>query len=364
MLPSNTSRHRPERTAVLLNANARQVGPRVRAALSSLVPADNLFFSRDHDDAHRIADAVMSRGFDTVFTGGGDGTFVSWVNHILDRAETHDAPAPRFGVLALGTGNAVAEMVGAGRPVDDLRRHLSGELLPGRRLDLVTFDGRRTPFAGLGIDAAVLNDYSWMKSRLGGSNGRLAAGLLGYGLAIALRSAPRQALQRKPTYCEILNSGSPAWRLDASGERVGRAIDRGELLYAGPCMMAAGSTAPYYGFKLRAFPFAGRRSGTMQVRVVTRIPVPFLILNARRIFSGEFAHPGLLDFEADRVEMSFDRPVPCQVGGDAEGYREKLTLGIAPRSVELLDYAAGARVATPGSWPARPSAPTPATLRG
>jgi diacylglycerol kinase family enzyme len=345
MLQTRTLRHFPEQTAVLLNANAKQVSPRVRETLSGLVPPDNLFFSRDRDDAHRIADAVMSRGFDTVFTGGGDGTFVSWVNHILDRAETRDAPAPRFGILALGTGNAVAEMVGAGRPVDDLRRHVSGEVMPGRRLDLVTCDGRRTPFAGVGIDAAVLNDYNWLRSRLGARAGRLAAGMRGYGLAIALRSAPRQVFQRKPSYCEILNTGGAAWRLDPNGERVGRPIEHGELLYAGPCMLAAGSTVPYYGFKLRAFPFAGRRYGTLQVRVATRIPVPSLLLHAPQIFSGEFSHPGLLDFEADRVEMSFDRPVPYQVGGDAEGYRQKLTLGIAPRSVELLDFAAGARLA-------------------
>ena len=363
MLPSNTSRHHPEQTAVLLNANARQVSPRVRATLSGLVPAENLFFSRDRDDAHRIADTVMSRGFDTVFTGGGDGTFVSWVNHILDRAEIHGAPAPRFGVLALGTGNAVAEMVGAGSPADDLRRHLSGEVLPGRRLDLVTCDGRRTPFAGVGIDAAVLNDYGWLKKRLGGRAGRLASGLPGYGLAIAVRSAPRQVFQRKAAYCEILNTGSAAWRLDPSGERVGRAIDHGELLYAGPCMMAAGSTVPYYGFKLRAFPFAGRRRGTMQVRVATRIPVPYMVLHARKIFSGEFAHPGLLDFEADRVEMSFDRPVPYQVGGDAEGYREKLTLGIAPTAVELLDYAAVTRATAAEAWAVKSAAPARSSSR-
>jgi hypothetical protein len=30
--------------------------------------------------------------------------------------------------------------------------------------------------------------------------------------------------------------------------------------------------------------------------------------------------------------------VPFQVGGDAEGHRDSLTLGIARRSVELLDY--------------------------
>lgn len=338
MLQAHSARRNHEQTAVLLNANAKQVNPRVRDALSGLVPAESLFFSRDPDEANRIADTVMSRGFETVFTGGGDGTFVSWVNHILDRAETRSRPAPRFGILALGTGNAVAEMVGAGRPLDDLRRHLSGEVLPGRRLDLVSCEGRRTPFASVGLDAAVLNDYRWLRSRLGGHAGKLTSGLRGYGLAIALRSAPRQVFQRAPVYTEVLNTGSPAWRLDAAGERVGRPIEKGELLYAGPCMLAAGGTVPYYGFKLRAFPFAGRRAGSMSLRVFTRVPVPSLVLNARRIFNGEFQHPGLLDFEADQVEMTFDRPMPFQVGGDAEGNREKVTLGIARRSVELLDY--------------------------
>ncbi len=348
-----STRYAPEETAVLLNANAKQVSPRVRQALADLVPEGHLFFSRDPEEAHRIADAVVSRGYSTVFTGGGDGTFVSWVNHILDRTETRSAPTPRFGILALGTGNAVAEMVGAGRPVDDLRRHLSGEVLPGRRLDLVSVEGRRTPFASAGLDAAVLNDYYWLRSRLPGRAGRLASGISGYALAIALRSAPRQILQRDPAYCEIVNTGSPAWRLDAAGERVGCPVAHGELLYAGPAMLAAGGTVPYYGYKLKAFPFAGRRAGTLQVRVFSRIPVPALLMNVRDIFSGDFQHPGLLDFEADRVEMSFDRPVPFQVGGDAEGRREKVTLGIAPRSVELLDYSLGARIPLPaGALPA------------
>ncbi len=344
MLQAHSSRTNYEQTAVLLNANAKQVSSRVRDALSGLVPAESLFFSRDHEEANRIADTVVSRGFDTVFTGGGDGTFVSWVNHILDRAENRSEPAPRFGVLALGTGNAVAEMVGAGRPLDDLRRHLSGEVLPGRRLDLVTCEGRRTPFASVGLDAAVLNDYRWLRGRIGGQGGKFATGLGGYALAIALRSAPRQVFQRAPVYTEIVNTGSLAWRLDPGGDRMGRPIEKGELLYAGPCMLAAGGTVPYYGFRLRAFPFAGRRTGTMSLRVFTRVPVPSLVLNARRIFSGEFQHPGLLDFEADQVEMTFDRPVPFQVGGDAEGHREKVSLGIASQSVQLLDYTAGARV--------------------
>lgn len=329
----------PPSIAVLLNANAKQVSPRLRADISGLLPPESLFISRDAAEAERIADTVMNRGYTTVFSGGGDGTFVSWVNHFLDRAEASPAALPRFGVLALGTGNAVAEMVGAGRPVEDLRRYLRGEVPPARLVGLVTCDGRRTPFAGVGVDAAVLNDYAWVRKRLGC---RAAAGMKGYGLAIALRSAPRQAF-RRPNYCEIVNTGKHAWRLDARGERIGRPIERGELLYAGPCMLAAGSTVPYYGFGLRAFPFAGRRPGVMQLRVAARIPLAALLLGARRIFSGQFAHSGLLDFDAESVSMSFDRELPVQIGGDAGGARCEVTLGIATRGVELLDYSAATR---------------------
>ena len=330
--------------AVLLNANARQVTARVRNTLSGLVPEEHLFLSRDPGEASAIADTVVRRRYGTVFTGGGDGTFVSWVNHILDHAERREAPAPRFGLLALGTGNAVAEMVGA-RPdahMEDLQRFLRGEVPYFRRVDLVMCEGRRTPFAGVGIDAAVLNDYNWLRRRLQGSAlGRVTAGVSGYGVAVAIRSAPRQFLTR-PAYCEIVNSGRPAWRLDSRGRRVGRPIETGELLHAGPCMMAAGSTVPYYGFGLRAFPFALSRPGMMHLRVASRIGVGTLLANVRRIWSGEFEHPGLLDFQVERVSIQCERPMPIQVGGDAEGYRQTLDLSMAPRSVELVDFCAAA----------------------
>lgn len=336
-----TERPAADGTAILLNANAKQVNARVRRALSGVVPPEHLFVSRCPEEASRIADTVVRRGYGTVFTGGGDGTFVSWVNHILDRTEPHGAPTPRFGVLPLGTGNAVAEMVGA-RPaglVADLERYLRGEVALCRRLDLLRVEGRRTPFAGVGIDAAVLNDYNWLRQLLGTSSlARLATGIRGYGLAIALRSAPRQILERRPAYCEITNTGKPAWRLDEGGRRVGRPIETGELVYAGPCMLAAVGTVPYYGFGLKAFPFALSRPGMMQLRVVSRVGVGSLLWNVQRVWAGRFAHPGLLDFQVEKVSMQFERPMPLQVGGDAEGYREELSIGMAPRAVEVVDF--------------------------
>ncbi len=334
--------------AILLNANAKHVTARVRRALSDVVDSEHLFLSRCPEEASRIADTVVRRGYGTVFTGGGDGTFVSWVNHILDRTEPKGVPTPRFGVLPLGTGNAVAEMVGA-KPrglVEDIERYLRGDVPFCRRLDLVRIEGRRTPFAGVGIDAAVLNDYNWLRQRLGTSAlAKLASGIRGYGLAIALRSAPRQVLERRPTYCEIANAGKPAWRLDPEGRRVGRPVETGELIYAGPCMLAAVGTVPYYGFGLKAFPFALSRPGMMQLRVVTRIPVSALLWNVSRLWAGQFSHPGLLDFQVERVSMRFERPMPLQVGGDAEGYREELAIGMAPCAVEVVDFGTAAAAA-------------------
>jgi diacylglycerol kinase family enzyme len=248
---------------------------------------------------------------------------------------------PRFGVLALGTGNAVAEVVGA-RPdghVQNLEAFASGEANRFHRLALLSCDGRRTPFAGVGIDAAVVNDYCWLKSRLSKTAlSRLGTGVPGYALSVALRSAPRYLLERRPSYCEIVNVGRPAHRLDAQGRPVGPAIGHGELLYAGPCMMAAASTVPFYGFGLKAFPFAGARAGTMQLRVASQLSVASVLLNLPRIWSGEFEHPGLLDFHAERVAIQFERPMPLQIGGDAEGWREQVTFGMAAASVEMIDF--------------------------
>jgi diacylglycerol kinase family enzyme len=331
--------------AVLLNARAKSVTAGVRRALSLVVPPEDLFLSRSQEEAAEIADAVVARRYRTVFTGGGDGTFVSWVNRILEASEQRRARPPRFGVLALGTGNAVAEMVGATprRHAEDLARFLAGGACASRRLDLVTCGGRRTPFAGVGVDAAVLNDYIWLKERLAGTPLQgLGLGLAGYGLAAALRSAPRALLERRPAYCEIVNTGRPAWRLDRAGRRVGSPVASGELLYAGPCQMAAASTVPYYGLGLKVFPFAERAGGRMQLRVVGSIGVASLLLNLPGIWSGTFWHEGLADFHADRVSLQFERPMPLQIGGDAEGWRDQVTFGMAANPVELVDFGAAA----------------------
>jgi hypothetical protein len=155
---------------------------------------------------------------------------------------------------------------------------------------------------------------------------------------VALRSAPRTLLERRPAYCEVVNSGRQAWRLDGQGRRVGPSIGPGELLYAGPCMMAGASTVPFYGMGMRVFPHANKVRGLMQLRLVSDLAVSTLLLNAPRIWSGDFTHDKVLDFHADQVSLRFERPVPLQIGGDAEGWREQVTFGMAPSPIELVDF--------------------------
>src|SRR5438445_9077315 len=92
-----------ERVAVLLNANARAVSEGLRRELENFVPADDLFYSRTFEDARSIARTVVERGYRTVLTGGGDGTFVGFANTIIDAADGSHA-------VAVGRGGAALQL--------------------------------------------------------------------------------------------------------------------------------------------------------------------------------------------------------------------------------------------------------------
>jgi hypothetical protein len=346
----------PERVAVLLNANAQQVSERVQGAIAHVLPPEDIFMSRSSGDARSIAREVVRRSYGTVFTGGGDGTFVGFLNAIfdcLDRpALIPDGPypslsavrAPRFGLLPLGTGNAVASWLGAsparrGGVLNDLLRARSGEIPSLVEIDLLEVDGRRCPFAGLGLDAEILNDYADVRRRMARTSMEtFFRGGPGYALALASRTAPRMMRPQPPVEVEIINAGSPAHRLDPEGNRIGAPIDPGELLYRGPCKIVAAGTVPHLGFKVKLFPFAGRRRGMMHLRVADPPALHSVLAHLPSIWKGTWFPPGTHDFFCDRVEMRFSRPLPYQVGGDAEGTRDQVCFSMAKRSVELVSF--------------------------
>jgi len=331
------------RVAVLLNARARKVTPRVLRALSHVVPRADLYLSRSPRDARRIAQDILSRGYDTVFCGGGDGTFIGFADEILSEAERAHASTPRFGVLKLGTGNGLAALVHAsperdGGVVDDVRRAREGAIPGYRPLELLKVEGRRAQFAGLGIDARLLNDYLGLKAAVQGTLGHwFLTGARGYALTVGLRTLPHTLVRRLSTEVEVRNTASvPAYRLDATGRAV-EEIAPGEVLHRGPVMLVAAGTIPFYGYALRMFPFAGQRPGYLQLRLGTVNPLA-AVAHVRALWRGEWFPRTIHDFHAVAVSIQAVRPMPLQIGGDAAGERSSVEFRMSSKRLELVDW--------------------------
>jgi diacylglycerol kinase family enzyme len=334
------------RVAVLLNASARRVNARVVRALSHVVPQADLFISRSELDARRIAQQVVDRGYPTVFLGGGDGTVTCFINEILTqvalRRQHHPTPAPRFGVLKLGTGNSVASLVKASTTrgdgfVDDVLRARAGEVPGYRTIDLLLVDGKRAPFAGVGMDGKILNDYNWVKRTFSeGPLSKVMTGPGGYFTSVAFKTVPHYLANPNTVDCEVVNGPWTAYRMGPDGTPL-ETYAPGAMLYRGKTVIAAAGTVPFYGYELKIFPFAGKRRGMMNLRLGT-VPTTSILANLPGLWQGTWFPEGLHDFLAKDVTLKFTRPMPFQVSGDAEGYRDEVHFQIAPEPIELVDF--------------------------
>lgn len=335
------------KVAVLLNANARKVTRKVVRSLSHVVPQEDLFVSESLQDARRIAQLVVDRRYATVFTGGGDGTFVGFMNEIYRQLEIRSRyfpqAAPRFGVLKLGTGNGLSSLVNASSLrgdgfLDDVVRARAGEVPGYRRLDLLQIEGKRTPFAGLGVDGKLLNDYIWVKENLGkGALKGMLTGPGGYLTSVALRTLPHYVTNSTLVEAEVFNTSRvPVQRLNPDGTVMGE-VAPGELMYRGRIMMCAAATIPFYGFNFRMFPFAGRTPGHMHLRLAA-VTAAETVVNLTKLWKGRWFNDRIFDFQADDVTIKFARPMPFQIGGDAEGYRSELRIQVAEEPVQLVDF--------------------------
>lgn len=348
VIPTQALRaEREPKVAVLLNANARKVTARVIKSLTHVVAEEDLYVSHTAADAKRIAEAVVDKQYQTVFLGGGDGTFMAFVNEIQHQLELRrqyhpQQKSPRFGVLKLGTGNGLAGWVNASpsrgdRILDDVLRARSGEVPGYRRLDLMQIDGQRAVFAGMGVDGRILNDYIWVKQNLAkGALKKVLAGGPGYFTSVATRTIPHYLTHSTFHECEVINGAAPAYRLAPDGSTV-EEIGPGALLLRGRINFAAASTIPFYGYNFKMFPFAAKRRGTMQLRLAA-VTAAGVVGNLRKLWTGRWFNDDIHDFHVSEAKIQFADPMPLQVGGDAQGYRATVHLGMASEGVELVDF--------------------------
>ena len=325
------------RTAFLLNANARAVTPQLVEKLTEVVPSGDLFFSRSLEDSELFLHTILRRGYAQLFVGGGDGTLVGVLNALAKVTRRSGLKAPRIGVLKLGTGNAISYEMGAGNPFEDANHIVSGGKSRAENLDMVVCDdGTQTPFAGIGYDAAVLNDYIALKENARSALGkRVVETVWGYLGAIMTRSVPRSLREAAPTV--RLRSNHDAYRMVSGPDGVREErIPAGETIYEGPAPTVSVGSITYYGYGFTMFPFARRKAGHIQVRVCA-VPIFTILANLfPTIWHGRFRHPKLHDFLVRDVVVEGSRPLPYQVGGDAKGFAKSLHFQASATPIEMV----------------------------
>lgn len=329
-----------DRVAVVVNGNAKRVTEDLVEMLDQIVQSGDLFVSRSLEEGQEIARRIVDRGYPTVLTGGGDGTFTQMVTWITAEAKRRERPSPRFGLLKLGTGNALAWVLGAadykGRGVvaDLARVRQKGG---SRELRLLDVEGTLAPFAGFGVDAQALAHFNATKDafRKVPILKNVGTGGLAYLVAIVGRTLP-QVLFQPHGRVTIRNLGEPAVRLGVDGQPIGRPVEAGEILYRGPYRGVWFSTVVYWGFGARIFPFAEDREDRFSLRIVDvgSLDVAF---NIRSIWRGDYRSDRLHDFLVEHVEISFDEPIPMEIGGDAAGSHRSVQVKLAD-PVEVVDY--------------------------
>lgn len=307
--------------------------------LGEILRGTDLFVSHSLEQAREIAEAVVERGYGTVLTGGGDGTFTVVVTEVVKVADRLGRARPRFGYLKLGTGNALAHVVGASGArglAADIRR--LKEEAGSRRIGLVEVEGLLTPFCGFGADAVVLQDYEHIRDAMRRTLLKpFARGPLAYGVAVVTRTLPSYFLRRVP-HCRVINMGADVLRLGRQGRVVGKPIAEGEIVYEGPAQLAGVSTIPYYGYGLRMFPYAEERPDRMHLRVSCMGPIDFA-LNIKSVWRGEYNNPNnTVDYLVQDVTIEMDPAVPFQVGGDLMDERRSARVKLSDKPIRLVDF--------------------------
>src|SRR5688500_14610794 len=260
--------------AVLLNQHARGVRPSTAKKLKEAAPAASVIVTRTRQEAEDAIRDVLSRGFRRIVAGGGDGTVVAVATTIRNqvdvlREKDPSVTLPELGVLKLGTGNAVADLLGGRRAAEDLRQMAESKSPSTTDLDLIDCEGIQAPFVGFGYDAQILNDFVFLKENARPAFTRKMVGSLpGYLIAAFGKSVPNQMMRKRDVEVRVVNAGNRVLRCTPHGI-FEREVAPGAVLYQGPVRMLSAGTVPYYGFKFRMFPYARRHRALMQLRIAT-----------------------------------------------------------------------------------------------
>jgi diacylglycerol kinase family enzyme len=310
------------RAVAIVNGTARRLRGRVRAEIERALPG-GVRMTRSLDHAREVVREEVRRGVDLIVLGGGDGTVMMGLALIAEACRGAAKPEP-----AIGTGNAIADALGASHdPAGDVARLARGEGT-WRELAMLDVLGVRAPFVGLGLDALMIEDHEAVGSvldRLPGAR-RLIPSSARYALSVGLRSIPRFAIESRPLGT-VTNIGAPATEMSRNGP-TGKQIASGDRLWTGRCTLVAGSTIPYFGFGLKMFAFSAARPDRFHLRCAD----PGLLESLASVpaaFRGDYFSDRVHDFLCERVAIELDREAAIEAGGELLGRRKHVDIALA-----------------------------------
>lgn len=320
-----------QQNAFLLNINAKNVTRQTIEKLKKLIPVNDLFYSKSLDDSENIYNTITSKGYQTIFNGGGDGTIVNAINilHKISKRE-RKKQLPKIGILKLGTGNAMAKIANAKHVLLDIHNIINGQNTEEYSIKLIECDNEKlAPFAGIGYDSEILNDYIIVKNRY-----KLKS-IPAYFCAAFFRTLPKQIFGSNPIVRIYTNS--TAYKIfHKNGHDQQVKIPYNTLLYEGPSSLISIGSMPWYGFGLEMFPFAYHKEDFLNLRI-NNMRISTIVTNLYpQIWNGTHRHPKLQDFLVKDITINCSKPVPYQIGGDFLGYREKLRFKIAEHCVKMV----------------------------
>ena len=326
--------------AIILNNNARKVNKKVKRQIEELIPQKNIFYTNSLEEADATIAKILDIGYTHIFTGGGDGTLIHFINKMkeIKKNDKIKAKLPAIGILRLGTGNAVAIYTNSGKKIaNDLKALLKGGSYKTDKIDFIKIDNRYFTFGGFGADALVLNDYDMMKKIPNKTVKYIFAGLKGYfisGLAITL---PKIILQNNQNYVEIYANSNSVYKVSMSKGYTDMKIKKGDLIYKGPFTSVAMGTTPFYGYGLKSFPFANKKKGYFQIRILD-IPLILLAYKIIKAWDGIYEGKDVIDFLVQDVIIKFRKATPLQIAGDAAGYKKETRVNLSKEKLDFINF--------------------------
>jgi diacylglycerol kinase family enzyme len=323
-----------ERTAVLLNQNARKVNSRLINKIKHLASRADIFVTHSLSEANDALENISKGGYDLFFTGGGDGTVCHAVTRLSELCNNRKAPA--IGILPLGTGNAIASFLES--PSVERCLNESSEAA----VDTFSFASaqgehgeHKAAFGGFGWDAFILDRYyKWkkmckahtlLKPLSEGLHAYLLSGL-GWAVPAMLLKPPRWDIQ-------VRNGDDEAWRVDEDGYNFERIAPR-EIIYEGPSQFFSFGTCPFFGFRMNALPFAAARPDLMHLKIADLSPlIPAMSL--RKLWNGTFKHDRIWNFLVSGFKVELSHKAAMQMGGDIIGHMTSLDVGMSQPAAML-----------------------------